>query len=84
VHRPARFAGAHAGHISIKPAAFGPEIRVAVFRNTERSAGSTMLRQQASSVLPCANRSRRHYGRQPVVTTRELPQPARTYGGWRR
>jgi len=84
VHRPARFAGAHAGHISIKPAAFGSEIQVAVFRDTERSVGSTMLRQQATSGLPCANSSRRHYGHQPVVTTRELPQPTRTYGGWRK
>ena len=32
---------------------------------------------------PCANRvvtTRR----QPVVTTREMPQPTKTYGGWRK
>jgi len=81
---PSPLCGRPAGHISIKPAAFGSEILVAAIHDTERSVGSTILRQQASSGLPCANRSRRHYGRQPVVTTREMPQPTSTYGGWRK
>ena len=56
---------------------------VANATDAERSAPSNILRQQDTAVRPCANRSRRHYGRQPVVTTREMPQPTRTYGRWR-
>ena len=79
MHRPARSAGAPAGHISREPAAFGPEIHVATAKDAERSAPSDFLRQQVFLVTPCANRSRRHYGHPPVVTTRKLPQPTRVW-----
>jgi hypothetical protein len=42
-----------------------------VTAEAERSASSKVLRQQARSQA-CANRTRRHYGHPPVVTTREL------------
>ena len=53
---------------------------------TEAATTDVKLLQPRSALLqaqPCANRvvtTRR----QPVVTTREMPQPTRTYGGWRK
>ena len=57
---------------------------MAITQDAERSAPSDILRQQVFLVTPCAKRSRRHYRHPPVVTTREMPQPTRTYGGWRK
>src|SRR5690606_26333412 len=68
---------APAGHISSEPAAVRLEILLSFAKDAERLAPSNILRQQDDPVGPCANRSRRHYGRQPVVTTREKPQPTR-------
>jgi hypothetical protein len=55
-----------------------------VSNEAEPSASSRVLRQRAYLAASCANRTRRHYGHTPVVTTRELLQPTRTYVGWRR
>ena len=74
---------AQAGNISREPAASRLEIPVASARDAERSAPSNILRQQVFLVTPCANRWRCHYGHPPVVTSREKPQPTRTYSGWR-
>ena len=55
-------------------------------RRTEAATADVQLLQSRSALPqaePCANRvvtTRR----QPVVTTREMPQPTRTYGGWRK
>ena len=52
----------------------------------EAASADVQLLQSRSALLqakPCANRvvtTRR----QPVVTTREMPQPTRTYVGWRK
>jgi hypothetical protein len=43
-----------------------------VTAEAEPSASSKVLRQRARLIASCANRTRRHYGRPPVVTTREL------------
>ena len=55
-------------------------------RRTEAATADVQL-LQSRSALPkaelCANRvvTTRH---QPVVTTREMPQPTTTYDGWRK
>jgi hypothetical protein len=60
------------------PAAARLEIQFVGFACADRSALSGFLRQQAFQRRPCANCPRRHYGRQPVVTTREMHQLTRT------
>ena len=52
---------------------------MAITQDAERSAPSDILRQHVFLVAPCANRSRRHYGHPPVVTSREMPQPTRVW-----
>ena len=60
--------------------ATGPALRI------EAASADVDLLQSRSALpkaKPCANRvvtTRR----QPVVTTRELPQPTTTYDGWRK
>ena len=40
--------------------------------------------RQRPALCKALRQPRRHYAPQPVVTTRELPQPTKTYGGWRK
>ena len=60
-----------------------PPIRPTGPKRRQPKSSCCNLASALPKAKPCANRvvtTRR----QPVVTTRKLPQPTRTYGGWRK